>query len=481
MHAEPGFEAALLAQLDSFHPNPWVGHQGNRSTYGLQKFAYLDSLQEIINGAPLERDIFVSWLSMLGNERMLQPLISAGLKLDFMLDLTLSYLSIAAQARNLDSFRVLLAAGARTRNSNDALAAFNGFARTPNDEFLIDGLLSATPHKFDNLPYTVPYLANYWLHDEVKGDPPNKYVAQRMVKYYHAHYSHPPYRREFYLGPEVLAAIYFHDCSFLEFLIGNKAGLESEKKGVNIAYLDHEHPTALEMAVVFGQPCCLKLLLEAEGYSDRIYHLKRARAASAIVIDREHPRYPPHDWKGGKTISLQVDMEMYDLILQTLHNAGCHEDHEGNRFRDATTLIKATEEMPMESPEEMKQRLRDYDSRVSKIRAGMIIHDAGRRDPRRRNLPRLPVPQPTKSEGNDAHAIMSSSTARPQRRRRGGRFYRYLERAEGAWHQLSTVHGALEALLVVVGIFLGLRAVATYYIWEMALWTSACLDRRRGR
>ncbi len=193
-----------------------------------------------------------------------------------------SYLSTAAQARNMDTFRVLLSAGAHTYHSNDAFAAFNGLPRSANDCFLIDSLLEATPTGVNNPPFRIPYLSRYWLHEE--GTPPEPYVAQRLVDSYHADQSHPPYRMEHYLGKEVVRAVLCGNSDFLKFLLENEAGLEGVDRSLTIAYLEpgtHRRHTVLEMVVVFGQVRHLELLLNAKhGYEDRIQHLKRALAAS---------------------------------------------------------------------------------------------------------------------------------------------------------------------------------------------------------
>lgn len=465
MYAEPGFEAVLVTHLGSFRSHPSVGPPRSRPTYGLERYSYLNNLQEIINGPPLEQGILVSWLSMLGTESMLQPLISAGLKLDQRLSLVSSYLSTAAQARNLGSFQVLLAAGARTHDSNDALFAFNGLKRTPYDRLLIDGLLSATPLRFENLPCTIPYLTFYWLRKE--GCPPDPYVARRLIDYYHASGSHPPHRREDYLASEVLDAVYHNNYDFLKFLIENKASLEKVYSWFSVFYLANDRPSALEIAVVFGLVPHLKLLLGAEeGYEDRVHHLKRALAAATTVLDLPQPRYG--QMENVIPILLEDDMHMYELIRHALHEAGCCEDDDGKPFPDAETLLSSLGEIPDESPEQWKRRLRDEEERRKKLRAGIIMHDPRCR---LRRLRRDSLQ--TGPDGNNSVTATSAKTNEsnpPPARVRKGKVRLYLERVRATLRELSTPRGALNVLLVVVGVLLAMRAIAMYYLWELAVW-----------
>ncbi|KAI9828500.1 MAG: hypothetical protein M1826_006037 [Phylliscum demangeonii] len=415
LYTEPRFDALLKAELGSYRSGACL-QANKRKSNDIDGLDYLANVFEILNASPLERETFLSWVSLAGTGAMLRPLISRGLSLQQKLNFTPSYLSAAALTRNLDTFRVLLAAGACTRNSDDALAPFNGLPRSLDDAFYIDGLLKATPTNAVQNPDGRRFLSSYWLGAE--GCPPDEYVARRLIEHGHASFCHPPYTTGRYLGVEVLKAVYFDNVDFLNLLIENEAGLEctSECIGLNI-----DHPfTVLEMAINFGRDRVLGRLIHAtHGSENRVEQLKKALAEARRCLAQNHPRYGMPMGRFIQLIGIEDDREMEALVCQALRDAGYHE------HLDESTAAPA-KERPQASDDGL-----------------------------RRSAALLYASTHTKSKAT----ILSL-------RKRYARF-RYSMAA--FWDELVSLTGFQLALLV-LGTGLGLWTIALYHLWEMACW-----------
>ena len=146
----------------------------------------------------------------------------------------------------------------------------------------------------------------------------HRIVPQKLIASGCAAYSHPPYERSYYLGPDVLEAIYVPNLPFLRYLI--EMGATLDYVGCNSKTNGY---TALELALHCGFPAVLKILLSSTtGYGDRKSALLRAIPTAESNITSPHPR-EIRDFGGYSVIiAYETDLESYNLICNALKNLG---------------------------------------------------------------------------------------------------------------------------------------------------------------
>lgn len=309
-------------------------------------FDHSRCIQDVMEASMPDRTVFVLWISAYGTGAMLDAFISAGLDLHESEDFRPPYLGCAARAHNLSTFQVLLRAGARTKN---ALRNFVGLDRaSENDIDYINGLLqSDSPGGYqwaplhDRLDEPFSFLVLYFIAKcrpyPVSTSQSVRMVVQKLVASAFATYSHPPYHRNYYLGPDVLRAVAYRHLSLLKYLIEMGASLDYVGCSRFNGY------TALQTALELGYTDVLGTLLSSTtGYADRKSALLYAYPNTRSNLASRHPRRARgidseawhgyrsdginrsywESYAGDRGASYETDLKCYNLIRNALEDLG---------------------------------------------------------------------------------------------------------------------------------------------------------------
>ena len=348
MHSHIRFKNLTNIHLGSFQaPNALKGTF--KGTSFLQdQFDYSHTIREVLEASRLDRTVFMLWISVYGTGAMLDGFISAGIDLHEGEGFGTSYLGFAARAQNFSTFQVLLGAGARTKGDMEAFRDFLSISRTREDDIhFIEGLVQqsfsriCTSYPAHGIDEPFSYLSRYFMSkiQQYQESPSQRgrIIAQRFVATAYATYSHPPYHRSHYLGPDVLRAVACRRLSFLRYLVEMEASLD---------YIGHgrlaKGYTALQIAVELGYVEVLEVLLSSTtGYADRRSALLRAYPNAISNIATAHPRRAQGiDTKSGHWgygemelrywesygedggASYKIDLQCHSLIWNALKDLG---------------------------------------------------------------------------------------------------------------------------------------------------------------
>ncbi len=326
-HAEPRLGAALNAHLRSFRS------EFGRSSAGTYRPAIVDvdyahTAEEVLDATALDRSVFLSWICLMGTGTMLEPFLMAGVSLRQEVDGVSSYLSLAAQARNLDVFDTLVEAGAHPIDGNDAFLFTLNTPPTLNDRHFMKHLAAAIPPSSKDVPPDYSYLTYYWSAKH-KGPLPDHDVTQCLLDHGHASYCRPPWSHRMYLGIEMMNAVLDNNAAFLSLLIskGGSADYASKSVDMHDAFEtdEVEEYTVLEEAVRQARPELVRLLLENEdAFENRVESVKSALAMSRRRVASRHPRIVMRSSGSfmDSFVSIEEDEEVHSLLLAAHRESG---------------------------------------------------------------------------------------------------------------------------------------------------------------
>lgn len=341
MYSDCRFKSIMEAQLNSFQTHNTL-KDTSKGTLSLRSgFDYSRCVQEVLEASMPDRIVFLLWVSAYGTEAMWDAFISAGVDLHEGQRPRPSYLECAARAHNLPTFQFLLKAGARSTHGLRNFVVLDDASE--DDIHFVEGLLQ---HGFppselkDGLDEPISYLFMYfhakrWLEVTTQS---LRIVAQKLVSSGNGSYSHPPYHRSYYLGPDVLRAIAYRNTPLLVHLIEMGASLEY----VGYGRFTNGY-TALQTALELGYSDVLKALLSsATGYAERKSALLLAYSNARLNLDSSHPRrareiepYLEHNtgyhdleysywahYPERLGASYEIDLECHHLICSALKDLG---------------------------------------------------------------------------------------------------------------------------------------------------------------
>lgn len=301
IYDDPKFGQRLHMHLASFYS------YGSSIPKDLSFFVhYTVTIREVLCASPDERKKFLLWICAFGTIKMLLPFTSAGIDWieEVDKDNTLKvFLCNASIAHNRQVVQELLAAGAKA--DNQTLSAFLSRQIAADDDFYIDALINSTlplAPKDEENPNSnlLAYIDRYKDRrpsNKLSNFEPNPNIIQRLLNSGHGCFSHPPYSRDQYLGPELLYTVVCNQFAQTQLLIRLDPSLDyAGPPGIT------NRSTALEWALHLGYPHLLGLLTRGAG---RLSQDPRSTLFSALGmaqanLEAPHPRpYPASlslDW-----------------------------------------------------------------------------------------------------------------------------------------------------------------------------------------
>lgn len=351
IYDDPQFGKRLQMHLASFYS------QDLSSAEDFSGFEnYNVTVQEVLCAAPEERKKFLLWVCSFGTINMLLPFTSAGI--DWIEEpdkgCTLNvFLCNASIAHNRRVFQELLAAGAKA--DHQTLSAFLSRQISTDDDFYIDALVDSTlpfalgeqENPNSNLLAYIDRYKDCSRSDNQDCSEPNPYIIQRLLNTGHASFSHPPFSRDHYLGPELLYTVVCNQFAQTQMLVRLDPSLDySGPPGIT------HRSTALEWALHLGYPHIVGPLTRSSGRlcKDARSNLLSVLGAAQANLEAPHPRlypaslsldwaendirraqwtngysrnesieqtfYSQHRFTGG--VSYATDLESYVLIQQAL-------------------------------------------------------------------------------------------------------------------------------------------------------------------
>lgn len=301
IHDDPQFGRRLHTQLASFYSQSF---SGSKDLYFFEDYAV--TVEEVLCAAPEVRNKFLLWICAFGTINMLLPFTSTGLNWIEESDKksTLNVLLCNASiAHNRRVFQELLDAGAKA--DHQTLSAFLSRGIFADDDFYIDALVHSTlpiapKDQEDPNSNLLAYVDRYKVRstsDDANYIEPNPYIIQQLLISGHACFSHPPYSRDDYLGPELLYTVVCNQFAQTELLIQLDPSFDyAGPPGIT------NRSTALEWALHLGYPQLLGLLARSAGSlsKDARSSLVSALSITLANLEAPHPRpYPASlslDW-----------------------------------------------------------------------------------------------------------------------------------------------------------------------------------------
>lgn len=290
-HSNSNFGKVLNACYSSFRQQPDAVDSYLGATLG-----YSEVVRQVTEASLLSRHKFFIWICVMGNESTIKPFLDAGFDFNAIAPgLSHSFLCLAAAFQNVEVFHTLTTHGLRLKR--DQLQYCLKAPKTMEDlKFQLNILqnISPGPELCDELrPFSVVGMVISKCVN-LKIDPQRQFI-QRLLELGLGCYTHPPFRRGLFLGPEVLLNLLlltpFHErCQkHLEILITIGASLDFVGP-----FHSNGPSTALEWAIAMGYVEHIPLLLEhANCYSDFNASLHSACKIAKGFLEEEHPRCCP--------------------------------------------------------------------------------------------------------------------------------------------------------------------------------------------
>ena len=305
---------------------------------------YCGVVRQVLEAPHTFRQTFLTWLCGMGTAKALKPFINAGF--NFRANrhgppgaALRSYLCVAAAFRNNEIIEALRAAGT-TLDTTLMGYCLPHRLRSMEDVDFVHALISSTlptPKEYtEEFPFS-PIFQCCSTFVNTAFDPTNALMNKFLLAGMGS-YSHPPFSRQYYLGPELLLAILLPGFGDTRAIVIALLQLG--------ASLDYAGPpkttrplTALEWAANLGyHEYVLLLCHDNDGYGDRRAALQSALTLTERNMASSHPRQCPitspcemtnwpfdamrgafdrkHHAFGG--VTLAIDLQCHRLILSTL-------------------------------------------------------------------------------------------------------------------------------------------------------------------
>ncbi|KAH7417535.1 hypothetical protein BKA64DRAFT_658145 [Cadophora sp. MPI-SDFR-AT-0126] len=312
LHSEPRLRSSLSEHFASFRSPGAFTTPESSIPEGLR---YENIVQEALATSESKKRAFVMFLCAFGSDLMLEPFIAkTNDKAAYLI--SRDFLRAAIVSRNgetYDAFRHVLVESGQLKETLDLdiLTDFVNWGFLGDDDYFIDDLLQEVPPTSTQNDNPSSLLFQY---ARTLGDESSRYVMDSLINCGHACYSHPPYARDHFLGPEVLK---------LAMSSGKKQDREALEMLLDLgASLDFVDPdryepslTALDAVVHQADSGALKVILRhIDCMTSPEVSLLGALKQAEDNVARKHPR--------PATITvLKTDLShrSYDTCTSSIH------------------------------------------------------------------------------------------------------------------------------------------------------------------
>lgn len=353
-HSNPGFGKALEAFFRSFRQN-------SRSMLELYRRKvcpdYVDTVQQVRKAPEHSKQNFLVWLCAIGTEATIKPFLDDEFDFNIIPCLGRSYISLAATFRNVEVFHALIACGAKVRRDmvQYCLHAPAVIQDLSFQQEILKNLESETEAHDELHPFSIARQTIYKMV-EFNIDP-QCVLIEHVLRLGLGCFSHPPFCRSLFLGPEALLNVLIrspnsHDQGTLQVLLSIGASLDFVGPFPGI-----KSYTALEWAVAMGYVEYTNILLEHFNcYSDFRSSIRKAFNISKQLMDTKHPR--PCPFIGGSELQgwpTQCILGSFEFTYKSSGGVTWETDHQSYKLLKGA-LVRIGESIADESPRKQNNK-----------------------------------------------------------------------------------------------------------------------------